>query len=66
MIDDNYLTDIRGIQQDTLLADSSDIWRNYTQRLLDNTSLHRFGFKYEKGGRVNGKTRYTLEPDERI
>lgn len=66
MIDDNYLTDIRGIQQDTLLADSSDLWRNYTQRLLDNTSLRRFGFKYKKGGRVNGKTRYTLEPDERI
>lgn len=65
-IDDTYLTDIRGIQQNTILADSADIWGDYTSRLLGNPSLKRFGFLYKKGGRVNGKTRYTLEPDERI
>ena len=32
---------------------------------MGSTSTVGIG-KHKKGGRINGKTRYTLEPDERI
>lgn len=66
LLQDAYLTNLRRIQQETVLNDSSDLWRTTTGSLLGNPSLTRFGIRFKKGGRLNGSTRYTLEPDERI
>lgn len=67
-LEDAYITATVQAQRELGLNDSKDPFRRSSQALLTGNNLKRFGApEYaKKGGRLNGHTRYTLEPDERI